>query len=186
MAASGGEVNAMKIGIISDTHGNMELFESAADWLIQRQKIAILYHLGDDYDDVKFLGDRYVEVVQVPGLYDDRYKDGSLPAKRFEMVLGLTVLIVHSHEKDATREDIRRSDILVSGHTHRAEIKIIDGRLYINPGHLKGPLDKNMPPSFGLLTVQDRGVSVAIYGADFKLIRAMELVRSESGLYKTS
>jgi hypothetical protein len=177
----------MKIGIISDTHGNIELVESAAEWLIQRQKIAILYHLGDDYDDVKYLGDRYVEIVQVPGLYDDRYKDGSLPAKRFEMVQGLTVLIVHSQEKDATREDIRRADIIVSGHTHRAEIRLINGRLYINPGHLKGALDKNMPPSFGILTLSDRSVSVAIYGMDFKLIRAMELVRSEGGgLYKTS
>ena len=70
----------MKIGIISDTHGNIGLLENAADWLIQKQKIAILYHLGHDYDDVKCLGDRFVEIVQVPGLYDNRYKDGSLPA----------------------------------------------------------------------------------------------------------
>ena len=104
----------------------------------------------------------------------------------FPMVQGLTVLIVHSYEKDATKDDIRRSDIIVSGHSHRQEIRLLYGRLYINPGHLKGPLDKNMPPSFGLLTLLDRSVSVAIYGANFKLIRAMELVRSESGLYKTS
>ncbi len=176
----------MKIGIISDTHGNIELLEDAADWLIQRQKIAALWHLGDDYDDVRCLQDRYVEIVQVPGLYDTRYRDGSLPAKLFEIVQGLTVLIVHSHEKDATREDIRRSDIIVSGHNHRAEIQLLDGRLYINPGHLKGPLDKNMPPSFGLLTLLDRTVSVAIYGTNFKAMKTMELVRSESGLYKTS
>jgi putative phosphoesterase len=176
----------MKIGIISDTHGNIGLLESTADWLIQRQKIAVLYHLGDDYDDVKCLGDRFIEIVQVPGLYDNRYKDGSLPAKLFEQVQGLTILITHSYEKDATKEDLRRSDIIVSGHTHKEEIRLLDGRLYINPGHLKGPLDKNMPPSFGLLTLLDRSVSVAIYGENFKPIRTMELVRSESGLYKTS
>ena len=176
----------MKIGIISDTHGNIELLESAVDWLIQRQKIGMLYHLGDDYDDVTCLADRYIEIVQLPGLYDNRYKDCSLPAKLFEMVQGITILVVHSYEKDATKEDIRRSDIIVGGHTHREEIKIEDGRLFINPGHLKGPLDKNMPPSFGLLTIQDKSVSVAIYGTNFKALRTMELVRSESGLYKTS
>jgi hypothetical protein len=176
----------MKIGIISDTHGNIELLESAADWLIERQKIAVLYHLGDDYDDVACLADRFVEIVQVPGLYDSRYKDGSLPAKLFEMVQGLTILVTHSYEKDATKEDIRRSDIIVSGHSHREEIRLVDGRLYINPGHLKGPLDKNMPPSFGMLTLLDKSVSVGIYGTNFKIIKAMEVARSESGLYKIS
>jgi uncharacterized protein len=176
----------MKIGVVSDTHGNGSLLEEAVDWMLRKQKISVLYHLGDDYDDVKHLADRYLEIVQVPGIYDERYKDGSLAAKTFEMVLGLTILVVHSQEKDATEEDRLRSDIVLYGHTHRQELKLADGRFYMNPGHLKGALDKNMPPSFGLLTVLDRTVSAAIYGMNFKPVQAMELIRSESGLYKTS
>ena len=54
----------MKIGVISDTHRNVDLIEEAVDWLIRKQKITMLYHLGDDYDDVLVLQDRYLETVQ--------------------------------------------------------------------------------------------------------------------------
>jgi putative phosphoesterase len=175
----------MKIGIVSDTHGNSGLLEKAVDWMIRKQKITVLYHLGDDYDDVRVLEDRYIDIVQVPGIYDDRYKDGSLPAKSFEAVLGLNILLAHSYEKDVAREDLQRSDIVVYGHTHREELRLADGKLFMNPGHLKGPLDKNMPPTFGLLTIADRNAAAAIYGMNFKLVRSVELMRSESGLYRT-
>jgi len=176
----------MKIGIVSDTHGNIELLETAVDWLVRKQKIAMLYHLGDDYDDVKGLGDRYIEIVQVPGIYDGRYKDGSLAVKSFETVQGLNVLLVHSYEKDAVPEDVQRSDIIMYGHTHREELKFADGKLYMNPGHLKGALDKNMPPTFGVLAIQDNNAAATIYGMNFKQVRTIEFMRSESGLYKTS
>jgi len=176
----------MKIGVVSDTHGNSELLEKAVDWLIRKQKISMLYHLGDEYDDVRHLEDRFLEIVQIPGIYDERYKNGSLPAKSFEIVLGLTVLLAHSYEKDVTREDLQRSDFILYGHTHREELKLADGKLFMNPGHLKGALDKNMPPTFGLLTIQDRNAAAAIYGINFKLVKSMELMRSESGLFKTS
>ena len=176
----------MKIGVISDSHGNIELLESAVDWMIRKHRITVLYHLGDDYDDVRCLADRYLEIAQVPGLYDERYKNRSLPATIFEMALGVTILLVHSLDKDGTEQDIQRSDIVLHGHTHKEELKLDNGRLFLNPGHIKGPLDKNMPPTFGLLTVVDRNISAAIYKTDFKPVRTMELVRSESGLYKIS
>lgn len=175
----------MKIGIISDSHGNIENQEKVVDWLTKKQKIDALYHLGDDYDDVAQLGDYFLEIVQVPGIYDERYKNKSLPAKVFETVHRLNILLVHVLEKDVTKDDIMRSDIILHGHTHKEEIRLDNGRLYVNPGHIKGPLDKNMPPSFGMITIADKSVSVAIYGLDFKPIRTMELMRSESGLYKT-
>ncbi|MBN1128460.1 MAG: metallophosphoesterase family protein [Chitinispirillaceae bacterium] len=175
----------MKIGIISDTHRNVDLIEKAVDWLIKKQKITMLYHLGDDYDDVSVLQEKYLETVQVPGIYDERYKNGSLPSLLTEMVCGLTVTLVHSLEKDLTRENIERSDIILFGHTHRAELKLDNGRLYMNPGHLKGPLDKNMPPSFGALSIEDKGIHAAIFDMKGKAMHSMELVRSGSGLYKT-
>jgi putative phosphoesterase len=175
----------MKIGIVSDTHGNTGLLGTAVDWMVRKHKISMLYHLGDEYDDILELEDRYLEIVQVPGIYDGRYKDGSLPEKSFETVLGLTILLAHSYEKDVTRDDVQRSDIILYGHTHREELRLVDGKLFMNPGHLKGALDKNMPPTFGMLTIQDRNAAAAIYGLNFKLVRSMELMRSESGLYKT-
>jgi putative phosphoesterase len=174
----------MKIGVISDTHRNKEYLEKVVEWLITRQKIAMLFHLGDDYDDVMELTDRYIEVVQVPGIYDARYIDGSLPAKVVETVQGLGILLVHWLEKDAAPDDFVRSDIILHGHTHRSELRLESGVLYMNPGHLKGPIDKNAQPSFGMLDIQDRNVGAKIIGIDFKVIQEMELFRSENRLYK--
>ena len=176
--------NSMKIGVVSDTHRNKEYLAKAVNWLQKRNKIAMLFHLGDDYEDVIDLTENYIEVVQIPGIYDERYKDKSLPAKVIETVQGLCILLVHSLEKDTTHDDTLRSNIILYGHTHRAELRLEDGLLYMNPGHLKGPLDKNFPPSFGLLDIQDRGVNATIFNLDFKPIHSMELMRSENRLYK--
>ena len=174
----------MKIGVISDTHKNMELLNKVVEWMTQRQRIATLYHLGDDFDDVADLADQFSELVQIPGIYDERYRSGALPAKLFETLLGITLLLVHSIDKDATENDISRSDIILHGHTHRHELRLDDGKLFFNPGHLKGPMDKNMPPSFGVLNIHDRGISASIYDLDFKEVQALEMIRSESGLYR--
>lgn len=174
----------MKIGVVSDSHGNSELLGQAVDWLQRKQKISLLYHLGDEYDDAAGLGDRFLELVQVPGIYDERYKNGSLKAVSLEVVLGYTIALVHCLEKDLSREDAQRSDIILYGHTHREELKLDNGKLYLNPGHLKGPLEKNLPPSFGLLSLSDQNISAVIYGMNFKIIRSLNLMRSESGLYK--
>ena len=174
----------MKIGVVSDTHRNTEYLLQAVEWLIKRHKIAALYHLGDDYDDVMSLTDAYIEVVQVPGIYDDRYRDRSLAAKITENVQGLSILLVHALDKDLSDTDVLRSNIILHGHSHRYELRLDDGLLYMNPGHLKGPIDKNAPPSFGLLDIQDKNVQAKIFGLDFKTLQEIDLLRSENRLYK--
>jgi len=174
----------MKIGIISDTHRNIEYLSTVVDWLIDRQKIAMLYHLGDDYDDVKCLADKYIDIVQVPGIYDERYVNGALPKTVVENVMGLRILLVHAMDKDVSKDDQLISDIILHGHTHKADILIEDSLLTFNPGHLKGPKDKNFPPSFGLLDIQDTTLSANIFNLDFKPILSMEFLRAENGLYK--
>ena len=175
----------MKIGVVADTHRNKKYLEIAVDWLTSRQYIVALYHLGDDYEDVAGLVDRGIEVVQVPGIYHSKYKDGSLKAKQIENIFGLRILLVHSLEKDVSIEDRMVSDIILYGHTHRCEIKLEDGLLLMNPGHLKSEIDKQFKPSFGLLDIQKQSVSAKIFGMDFKEIKGVDLIRSESGLYRT-
>jgi putative phosphoesterase len=174
----------VRIGVVSDTHRNTEYLIRAVDWLESKHKIAMLYHLGDDYDDVKCLADKYIDIVQVPGIYDERYTNGSLPKKVMENVLGIRILLVHSLEKDVVRDDKMMSDIILHGHTHHSGITLEDGLLCMNPGHLKGPKDKNFSPTFGLLDIQDKNLFVKIFGLDFKPVSGMELFRSENRLYK--
>jgi putative phosphoesterase len=174
----------MKIGVASDTHRNVQYLNDVVDWLIARHKIAALYHLGDDYDDVKCLSEKYIDIVQVPGIYDERYTNGSLPKTIVENVLGLRILLVHTLEKDVKKDEKLMSDIILHGHTHKYEITLSDGLLCMNPGHLKGPKDKNSDPTFGLIDIQDKTLSAKIFNLDFKPVQSMELLRAENRLYK--
>jgi hypothetical protein len=174
----------MKIGVVSDTHRNIENLESVINWLARRHHITALYHLGDDHEDTASFADRYVDIVHVPGTYHAGYRDGSLEKKKIETVLGLRILLVHAMEQDVGSDDRMHADIILNGHTHKAEMHLADGLFFMNPGHLKGPLDKNMPPSFGLLDIHDKEVTAEIYNLDFKPIQSMRMGRTEGGLHK--
>jgi len=175
----------MKIGIISDTHRNHEYIEKVAEFLVKKQNVGAIYHLGDDYEDMRALEDYHVEIAQVPGVYDEGYRNKSLSAKITETVLGVNILLVHSIDKDVTDNDLFKADIILHGHTHIEELRLEDGRLFMNPGHLKGPLDRNKPPSFGLLTILDREITASVYDLKMKIINTIELTRTENGLHKS-
>lgn len=175
----------MRIGVISDTHRNKEGLDRVVDWLQHRQRITSVYHLGDDYEDVIDLADTGLEVVQVPGIYHPKYRDGSLPKVIRETVLGLRIMLVHSLEKDLTKEDRSVTDVILHGHTHHPEIVVADGRLTMNPGHLKPHKDKTTDPSFGLLDIQESTVRAVLFGADdFEELEVVDMVRAENGLYR--
>jgi len=174
----------MKIGVVSDTHRNKSFLEEVVEWLTKRQRIATLYHLGDDCEDVVDLSEQGIDIIQVPGIYDPKYKDGTLGHKQIDTVLGLRILLVHFLGKDITEDDRTVSDIILYGHTHKAELTLEDGLLLMNPGHLKAKLDKQFKPSFGLLDIQDETVSAKIFNMEFKEIMGIDLIRAESGLYR--
>jgi len=175
----------MKIGIVSDSHKNIKMLENVVNWLVSKQHITSLYHLGDEYEDVVDMKDHGIEVVQVPGIYHPQYLNGSIEPKIIENVLGLRIMLVHAFEKDITKEDMAITDIILHGHTHRPEIKLDRGLLILNPGHLKSDLDKNVKPSFGVLDIQDKDVTATLYSTDFKEINKVHCIRSEQGLYKS-
>lgn len=174
----------MKLGVVSDTHRNREYLNKAAKWLIHHQRIALLCHLGDDYDDVIELADEGIDILQVPGIYNPKYLDKTLPAKIQENIMGVRILLVHCMEKDVTKEDRAVADIILHGHTHRPELLLEDGLLKMNPGHLKGPKEKNIEPSFGLLDIGNKDVTASLFNLSFKPIQSIHMMRSETGLYK--
>jgi predicted phosphodiesterase len=151
---------------------------------VDKQHIASLYHLGDDYEDVLHLAEEEVEVVQVPGIYHPKYQDGSLPPKVLENVMGVRIMLVHCLEKDITKQDRRVVDIILHGHTHHPKMELADGLFLMNPGHLKGPKDKNIPPSFGLLDIGTKDVTATLFDLSFKQMQSMHLIRSETGLFR--
>ncbi len=176
----------MKVGVVSDTHRNTGQLLDVADWLIDQHGIAALYHLGDDYADAAVLAGRAVSIVQVPGIYHPGYYDGSIAAKAFESPLGVRMLLVHARERDVTKQDLAGTDVVLHGHTHVYELRMEQGRLFMNPGHLKGKINKHAPASFGLLDIHDKTVTASVYNLSYQCVAELRLVRSDSGLYRDS
>ena len=128
--------NGMRIGVIADTHGR---FDARLEDLFSG--VEMILHAGDigPLRVIRQL-EQIAAVVAVRGNTDrgavwDRY-----PVVRFLSIGGKEVLLVHRMEDGlrAIREEQARdrngTDIIVYGHTHRAESVSRDGVLCFNPG----------------------------------------------------
>lgn len=150
-----------RIGVLSDTHGNKGAIEGLRGKLLDEYVIGRLYHLGDSFEDAERLLSWGVPVLRIPGIYCPEYKGGKAPRKLFDEVAGRRHLLVHA-EADITPEDLQEADAVFLGHTHRYDIAVKDGVLFVNPGHLKAPVDKGRPASFALVEAGTRELRVEI------------------------
>jgi len=154
-----------KIGVISDTHGNTALMFAAAEMLFEKS-VSEIWHLGDSYADAMALqAESPVPVTPVPGLYCPEYEDGSAPKKFILPVEGVRIAFAHA-PGEFTNEDLATSDVVVNGHTHKYAAVEENGRIFINPGHLKNETDRHQPPSFAIIEVSGRNIAVSIFGMD--------------------
>lgn len=140
----------MKIGIISDTHGNIEGGRLAVRRLLQNGANVIL-HLGDGVADA-------IEIERLEGFPIQRIAGNNdiYSGAAFEghfSYNGHCILAVHGHREDMNRyhgEDSRLkslnrlasrakalgASIVLFGHTHHAEDFIHSGIRFVNPGSL--------------------------------------------------
>src|SRR3989339_179339 len=174
----------MRIGILSDTHRNRALHEEALDHLLQRERVTAIYHLGDDYKDAELELERGIEVVRVPGIYCPEYRENTVNKIVFETVHGINIVLCHD-ESALTYSIILTNDVFLYGHSHKAGIKVLNGKLFLNPGHMKADKDKGRPPSFGVLEIDYGEVSAFIKEFRGQLITSVSLRKGANGLYKT-
>ena len=158
----------MKIGVMSDSHGNIEYVRKAAECMMG-EEVDYIIHLGDDYYDTRILDILPVNVIKVPGIYEAVYKDVSVPNRLVDDIAGLKVLITHT--KDSHRNDLpddiipeeykvsRKVDIILFGHSHSFYASIEDGILMVNPGHL-GAEDKRGEATFAILDISNGNIDV--------------------------
>jgi uncharacterized protein len=116
----------MRIGLVSDTHGYLDL---AVVGLFQ--EVDLILHAGDVgalavIDELSALA----PVRAVRGNVDEGREAASFPlTEEFELD-GLSFHLVHQLDLRA----LPPADIVVFGHSHRAHISEVDGRLLLNPG----------------------------------------------------
>ena len=162
----------MKIGVVSDSHGQRENLRHAVKDM-HEAGVEVIAHLGDDYDDVTSLSfHEGMTIIQVPGVFSTYYQDPGIPNRIIEEWEGVRVLLSHTpvaHENDlptdldpeavATRGDIR---VVLSGHSHIPEVKEKGAVIWVNPGHLKDDDKKGYPPTYALMEIAGTEIRVRI------------------------
>lgn len=148
----------MKIGIISDTHGDMSSIEKAIPYL---KKCDLIIHTGDYIDDAEYIYYATdVDVKCVKGNCDSYSADGHYELKF--SVKDKNFFICHGHHHDVKMgvNSLYRFvkdnniDFVVFGHTHIPTYETIDNITFINPGSLTYPRGGSSK-SFGILTISD-------------------------------
>jgi putative phosphoesterase len=175
------EEEAMKIGVVSDSHGHIGNLRRAIK-AMRAAGVVRICHLGDDYDDVNALsGQEGAEIIQVPGVYCAAYRDPGIPNRLIVEWEGIRVLISHTPEahKNDLLTDLKPEEVVsrrevrmvLSGHSHIPEVREEAGVIWVNPGHLKDDDKKGYPPTYALVEIADTDVQARILdlftGKDF-------------------
>ena len=134
----------MKIGIISDTHGNWAAIDEA---LQIANDMEIWLHLGDCTPDAEYLATTYgIPVYGVAGNCDWPTKDTCY--ERIVDIAGHRIFMTHGHNYGVryTQEyvmeaaETQGADIAIFGHTHIVEY-LSGPPVLLNPGSASRPRD---------------------------------------------
>ena len=159
----------MRIGVFSDTHGDLDNVPIA---LARLGKLDLILHAGDCYGDVE----RLKKMVDVPveGVVGncDLWCGG--PPEQILEFVGKKLLLVHGHQyniksgfhKLFLRSEELAVDVVVYGHTHQAESLEQDGILLFNPGSISRPRYQDYP-SYGLLEITEEGIHHRIFYIEY-------------------
>lgn len=146
-------VLAMRIGIISDTHG---LLRPEATRLLAG--VHHIIHAGD-IGRPEVIADlaRIAPVTAIRGNVDSGDWAAAYPTTARVTLGGRTIFVLHNLKEldvDPAAEGI---DVVVSGHSHRPKTETIDGVLYLNPGSA-GPRRFTLPIALATLELGRCGV----------------------------
>ncbi|HEV7837805.1 MAG TPA: metallophosphoesterase family protein [Gemmatimonadaceae bacterium] len=149
-----------RIGLISDTHGLLR--PGVHDALAG---VALILHAGDVGGSGILDELRLIAPVRAVFGNTDPPGEPELAEKILMDLDDVSVHVSHGHEcgsptpeRLADRYD---ADVVVYGHTHRALVTKLDGRLFVNPG-AAGPKRFNLTPSVARLTISGGNAEVEI------------------------
>mgnify|MGYP005842391791 CR=1 FL=1 len=179
----------MRLGLVSDSHGEVLNLHTAARILVNDWRVDVIAHLGDECEDAAVLKEYPVEVIQVPGVYCEHYRDPAVTNRLLRELAGYRILFTHTaaaHKNDLPGDPDPAAfaaegnvEIVAFGHTHIPEIKVEGKVLWVNPGHLKDSDSKGFPPSFAVLELKTDGVTCRIVN-----LRTAEVVENWQGELK--
>lgn len=151
----------MIIGIISDTHDNLDLLKKAVS-LFNERKVEHVIHAGDFTSPFTFrvlnnLGCSFT------GVFGNNDGDKLLLKKRSEgrvfrqphmlELAGRKIVVVHEHHIVDALADSGHYDLVIYGHTHEPDVRKVGKTLVVNPGEAGGWLYNK--PTVAILNLAD-------------------------------
>ncbi|KPU45950.1 phosphodiesterase YfcE [Oxobacter pfennigii] len=145
----------MKIGVVSDSHGDIHALRSALKSIGDAD---LVIHLGDGINDIDAVS-QYIktEIIKVKGNCD--FNSG-LDAERIIMAENKRLLITHGHNYNvksdylnihykAIKED---AHMVLFGHTHFPEIIENNNIILFNPGSISKP--RGTGRTYGIVIIE--------------------------------
>jgi len=151
-----------RIGVLSDTHGDLLSIESA---LTRLGSLDALVHAGDYYRDGERLALKLpIPVIAVVGNCDARRH----PLEEIVELAGKKFFVTHGHlygVKNGTQNLVRearrrRADVVVFGHTHVPVLFSELGMVFVNPGSTHSGR-RGAAPACSLIIITGTQVDVA-------------------------
>jgi uncharacterized protein len=149
----------MKIGIVSDSHGNTRRLRAALD-LLTDQDVEAIVHCGDhgSIEAVETLGELEIPVYAVAGNVDRDLDELARAAQQaglhydpraIEIPLGETAMLAatHGHLESLVEDFVRggRFAFVCHGHTHKQRNDLLGQTRVICPGSLHKPKGPKTP-----------------------------------------
>lgn len=152
---------ALRVGLISDTHG-----------LLRPEALAALHrsdriiHAGD-IGDPSILAQlsAIAPVFAVRGNNDHGGWAETLPETRRVDAGDVRIFVIHDVNQLTSDPPAGRIDVIVSGHSHRPHSERRGGVLYVNPGSA-GPRRFRLPVSLGMLNIEGGRIDVELASLD--------------------
>lgn len=157
----------MRIGVISDTHGNLR--PAAVKALSGCNHII---HAGD-LGDIKILMElkRIAPVTIVRGNIDGASWAASIPSTEV-VTFGKTTIYVIHNLSDLDVDPVKGGiNLVISGHSHKPKLEVKSDVHYLNPGSA-GPRRFKLPVTLAILTIDQHEMSVEF----------VDLLKMEEGL----
>lgn len=144
----------MLVGLIADTHDRLPMVDKAVKKL-NDENVELVLHAGDYV--APFVIPKFEELkAKLIGVFGNNDGDHELLKKKFSehkglemrgnfakiIVDGLKIALLHGNEEELLKAliDNESFDVLIHGHTHKAEVYRRGRTLIVNPGEVCGYL----------------------------------------------
>lgn len=152
----------MKIGIISDSHHDLNAIDNA---ICLAPNVDCWFHAGDSIDDASYLADvSKKQVFAVPGNID---WFSNKPQELLVDIADIKIFLTHGHKYNVKwttkylyeQANKFNADLVIYGHSHIGKHEEINGKIIINPGSISEPRD-DLLPSFMIVTINNKNIDV--------------------------